>query len=250
MSWGWYQDLWAGVAAGAPWSAPFVNLTSQPASVWFNVVMVAAMSAAFAWMLVAGSRARFVALTTVATAGMMLVQNGLSRSPMVVWYLLPVLPGWVLAQAFLIARLAMSSRAGRFGGVAAGAIILVVWMATTAPIRHAIAETDRQPMRQAAVFAAENLPGALTGAVGVSDRQMLIYDPRVSILKTSDDLDALEQRAAAAGKPIVIFCCGLGETRRRAPDVLGRLERDSYVRADEIPGIEEMFSYHLFVKRR
>ena len=81
---------------------------------------------------------------------------------------------------------------------------------------RAFSSLEHQPMRSAAGRLGLHIGSAHTAAVGVSDRQMLLYDPRVAIIHTVAELEKAEQAAAAAGLPLVISLCGWDESPPRA----------------------------------
>ncbi|MGI8604530.1 MAG: hypothetical protein ACR2OZ_16280 [Verrucomicrobiales bacterium] len=249
ITWGWYKDLWAALAAGVPWSASLVNIETQRIGIALAAVFLFSTLAGLAWMIRTGSRARFVALAFLGTTILTLAHNGLSRAPMVVWYLLPALLGAVMALAFYSGKLTV--RSGTLGRLSTfiGAATLVFWIAGTAPIRKALAHTERQPMRQAAHHVSANAPNAITGIIGVSDRQMLLYDPRVTVLKTPAQLASLEAKAGALNKPLIIYLCGVTESKRRVPELVARLQGSDFSHRAAFNGLEEMFSYEIYERK-
>ena len=104
------------------------------------------------------------------------------------------------------------------------------------------------PMRAAAAVPDTEPVPAVTADAGVSDRQMLLYDPGVTVVRTAADLERVEGAAAAAGRPLIVYVCGIQETYLREPDVWLRLRSTGYEVIADLPGWEPMFSYRVMRK--
>jgi hypothetical protein len=182
------------------------------------------------------------------------LHNWMAGSKMYLWYLLYLVPALALTAAWGVDALASRwMRKPWAAAVCLGALVaLTAWAA--APSLARLARHDRQPMRQVVAATRGTAPaldasdgGVLTGTFGVSDRQVLSYDPRVEIVREPAALEALVQRARDEGKSLFIFFCGRRETSGRFPETFaavtgsGRFEKSA-----DLPGLEAFFSYEVW----
>lgn len=283
----WFRSLWDGLSLGVTWEVLGAAwherslLPNAGAARW----AVWGLGAFFVWRLAraawANRRGLLIPAVFLAGGALCIAQNWATSSPVLVWYLLPVLPGMALIfgheTEFADAAWPKPLRWLADGAEATVlAACLFAWAACSIPM----AALPRQPMREAAqaVHAPEFAPvllrlcsgfqipekqaeeppslsmeippaSRLTGAIGISDQQMPLYDPTITIVKTVADLEALETRAAAEKKEIYLSVCGWELARQRQPELMARLDSGSYEAVGGLPGWEDMFSYRILKKR-
>lgn len=196
------------------------------------------------WAVIRRSAGR-LAIVAIAVAGVLsIIQNMLSGESLLVWYLLYLTIPICLAIPFALSRI--FARAEAFGGLATLAVITLFGI-TTQPARAIFAWQDRQPIRAVAQAAHDRHPEAITAVFGVSDRQTLSYDPRVRILKSQADLDAVIAEARRDRRAAYVYYCGTSESGNRLPDVMKTVQDATlFEPVADFPGTEAMFSYHLF----
>ncbi len=253
MSAGWFADLWSCLACGFPWSTP--DIAAQPgvslsllashsllASIFFLGLLPVVLLLHLVRRVRISAESALVTLALLGATALGLVHNQFSRAPVVVWYFLPAVLWFALGLGHIW-------RAGVARWVVLASLVpAALFIFLTAPPRDAMAHRDRQPMRQVVASLRSHFPGARTGVFSVSDRQIVLYDPSVTVLKTPADLDALEQRAAAEKKPLIIYYAGHEEAAKRTPELLRRVE-EGWRESQFVPGLEEMFSYHIMQKK-
>ena len=170
-----------------------------------------------------------------------LIHNQLNHRRMEVWYVLPAMIAFVLCLGWL------GARGNRWDAVFCSASSLLCNGHRESGF--AIVNRERQPMRETAALAHAGQPDVLTATFGVSDRQMLFYDPGVYVVKKIAGLKELESRAAAKHIPLVVYVAGTTDSRERVPDLMKRVENKAlYQCVAEMPGLEDMFSYRLYQK--
>ena len=244
MGWEWYRDLWSCLTVGAPWATGYVNATTVlPSSIGRILLAVVAPAAAVLgglWLaLRSGKIARHLTMAGLAAVAATLVQCQLSHSPTVVWYLLPALIVWV----------SVLSR-GVDGQPRVPVVFLMVGtLAVQLSVSSAYRNVPRQPLREAALAALAEPGRPMLAVFGVSDRQWELYAPDSTVLRTPEELQALEARAAAAHRPLAIACGGLEEAGKRQPALFSAVnDATRYRPVATFTGLEEMFSYRLYRK--
>lgn len=250
----WLRQFGESLCLGVPWS---VMSREWQAATWLKSGAVAAGAVAVVAALAVirvGLMARWWARLLVVpfligcAGALSILQSLVAGSLLLMWYLLPVLIGWVL----LLGSDPEPAGRGRDGwrprwraGLAAATMTtcLVVWTGTSV----AMVAVPRQPMREAGAFG--GAPGSLGAVAGISDNQLKLYDPHTVAVKTAADLERAEARAAAAGKQLWVSVGGWEATREQAPDLIARLTGGSYEMAADLPGWEPMFSYQVWRRK-
>jgi len=221
------------------------------------------------------------ALLTVA-ALLSIGQSVAAGTLLLMWYLLPVVIGWVV---ILGAGLTSTRNQGgpawrRWSGWVFPLTVLACLSIWTS-VSVAMVQIPRQPMREAGLqsVAFPPWPGvrlyldgpksdepapasandflALTAAsndsvlavMGISDQQMKLYAPKVMVLKSMEDLEKAEAAAAHQGKRLWVSVGGWKASQERMPEVMARLTGGTYEKTAELPGWEPMFSYQLWRQR-
>jgi hypothetical protein len=283
---GWLRQFGESLCLGVPWSV--MSATWQQAT-WLPSAGAAALAvtaiALLAGMRVAVSlrfepRLLLVPALLTAAGALSVAQSLVAGTLLLMWYLLPVLIGWVVLLGTEPepatagpAKVARTFLAGL--EVLTLAVCLIVWTG----ISLAMAVVPRQPMREAGLNAAQpvrilwiirlctgfggdgegpalRVPAfgpageeRLVGVAGISDAQMKLYAPHAVTVKTLADLEMAEARAAADGKKLWMTVGGWEATRERSPEIIARLTGGMYEKAAELPGWEPMFSYQLWRQR-
>lgn len=282
----WLKQFGESLCLGVPWSV--MSRTWQEAH-WLPTASAAAAAVATIAVL-AGLRGvltvRFqprllVIPAALLAAGLLAIgQSVAAGTLLLMWYLLPVVIGWVILMGTGPEPEAMASGRGA-RAILAGveivtvAVCLMVWTGTS----MAMAAVPRQPMREAALVDRDPQPVSwwlrlCTGfgggpaapifattpagpparpdvhaVIGISDGQMKLYAPNVITVKSLADLEKVEAQAAAAGTKLWISVGGWEASRERAPEVVARLESGAYEKVGDLPGWEPMFSYQVWRQR-
>ena len=224
---------WVLQSAEHSYFAPFLGI-ALPA------IIVLGLLAALA----RGTAARVTVIGITAGGSISFYHNQSQDHPMVVWYLI-----YLLIPMGFAACLALAQFLPQRTRTLPWCIILLMagYSLATADVRKRIIRYDRQPMRQAVASIRENRPEAMTAIFGVSDRQTLSYDPRVRVLEKEADLDAALSDAEKEGRPLYVYFCGRTESGNRNPDLMKRvLDPTAFVHVQDFPGLEAMFSYHVY----
>jgi hypothetical protein len=179
-----------------------------------------------------------LSVLAMVVAGVLGYVHGTSKgSPNLSWYYLYLLIPLCLALPLL------TQRAGRWGIPWLIALVAGFALATGTP-RAVMIQRDRQPLRQATEWIHAQDANALTATFGVSDRQALLYDPKVKVLERLEDLQAME---ADKPSPLFIYICGDAETKLRHPGLHAAVTRSGrYKLVHQLPGHEAMFSYSVW----
>jgi hypothetical protein len=283
----WLKQFAESLCLGVPWSV--MGLEWRQATLLPSATAAAAAVAVIAILaaLRTGAALRFEPRLLVLPAGLVVAallsigQSVAAGTLLLMWYLLPVVIGWVLLLG-VGPRPAGTATAGSgvqtlLAGleVVTMAVCLVVWTSVSV----AMVALPRQPMREAALAAGgagqgpsvirpgTREEGSGTGPVivvpevgeaanrrlqavaGISDGQMKLYAPDAVVLKSSADLEKAESLAAQQGKTLWVSVGGWEATRERLPEVMARLEGGAYEIAAELPGWEPMFSYRVWRRR-
>lgn len=170
-------------------------------------------------------------------------QAGVQHQPNFAWYYIYLVIPAVLAVALACVRLQL---------LPALIVILIVGFfgkATELP-RSLFITNDRQPIKETVAALREKHPEALTGTFGVSDRQVLSYDPQVHLLSTPADVDKLLALGQQLNVPVFVYFCGVTETTNRKPELVKRVAAsEDFLPYKQFKGLEAMFTYHTFVWR-
>ncbi|MCB1226966.1 MAG: hypothetical protein KDK99_14205 [Verrucomicrobiales bacterium] len=187
-------------------------------------------------------RLGILAITLAAATA--ITQNYANGESMLSWYLLYLLIPLALAVPLALATLAPG------GARTAGALIVLMvasYAIVTRPVRKIYITHDRQPIRQAVASYRDPHPEAISASLGVSDRQILSYDPRAQILQQPSDLPPLIQQARQQRRPLFIALCGHETTRQRDPELFTAVtESGNFELKKTLPGLEAMFSYEIW----
>ncbi|MCB1211152.1 MAG: glycosyltransferase family 39 protein [Verrucomicrobiales bacterium] len=209
-----------------------------------GIVLPGLAAGGIAWAMFRRSAGRLAIVAIFAAGAISIVQNMLSGESLLVWYLLYLMIPICLAIPLALSRI--FARAEAVGSLAILATITLFGIATQ-PARAIFVWHDRQPIRAVAEAAHERHPEAITAVFGVSDRQTLSYDPRVRILKTQADLDAVIAEARRDRRAAFVYYCGTTESGNRQPEVMKTVQNPALFEfVADYPGTEAMFSYHLF----
>jgi hypothetical protein len=129
---------------------------------------------------------------------------------------------------------------------------------------HRLSLQERQPIREAVAAARGKDERAVTAVLGVSDRQMQSYDPKVIVLDDRKELAATAEQALRAGKPLFVYVCGRNsivhatdEKLHSKQPMLEALEHGlkadetggtalNFAQVGRFPGTEAMFSYRVY----
>ena len=187
---------------------------------------------------------RLTLLAPMIGAALAFTQASLQGTTMMVWYLVYLLvPMTFAASGGMAALLPARSRTTTPGMV----LLAALYAVATLHARDCIRSVPRQPMREAVASIRDRAPEALTAVFGVSDRQTKSYDPRVHVLETLADLDAVIAEARKSRRPFYVYFCGRTESERRNPDLMKRvLDEKTFRHVLDEPGLEAMFSYHVY----
>lgn len=258
----WFADLWAhlvtglrptadpphssqGIAladllAAAPWKRAFV----------FGLIPLLAALGFFA-LLRQDWRTRLVAASLVLAALLALAHNALSGTAFLTWYLLYLLP--IFALSLVWGALALAKALPRSPS-SLPLLAALLYSLLTAPALARIINVPRQPIREAVAAMRGRAPALqtaddpiLTASFGGGARQMLSYDPRLRILKTTADLENLTQLALTSHRPLFLCLRGLDSLPAECPELCAALASDP--RWQPLPpvlGMEAMLSYHLY----
>ena len=140
-------------------------------------------------------------------------------------------------------------------------VLVAAFAWAVAPANLRLATVPRQPLREVATILRGTAPTygvlgdtrILTATFGTSAKRLRSYDPRIAVLKSPADLDALLGRARRDHVPLRIAFCG----RRLAlatpdgpedPVLIRRIEDpgSGFRLIAEPQGLEELFSYHVW----
>jgi hypothetical protein len=262
----WLRQFGESLCLGVPWSV--MSETWQQAT-WLPSAKAAALAVSVVALLAAmrtltalrfEPRLLLVSALLTAAGALSIAQSLVAGTLLLMWYLLPVLIGWVVLLG-TCPRPAGSASGDTRRALLAGAhvvtiaVCLVVWSGPSL----AMARVPRQPMREAA--RAVNLSAALSpvadatggarlgAVVGISDGQMKLYAPGTITVKSLADLEMAEARAAADGKKLWMIVGGWEATRERSPEIIARLTGGMYEKEADLPGWEPMFSYQVWRHR-
>lgn len=286
VSTAWLKQFGESLCLGVPWSV--MSATWQQAT-WLPSATAAAVAVTVVALLAAlrvGVSLWFQPLLLLipgllaVAAALSIAQSAIAGTLLLMWYLLPLVIGWVLVLGAGPEPEEMAGGRGRRGVVSAlkmvtVAVCLVVWTGSSV----AMAAVPRQPMREAAFVAPSSsrvpwfirlctgmgarttdpvisLPLAegtaeprLHAVVGISDAQMKLYAPEARVLKSLADLQEVEALAARQEKILWVSVGGWEASRARSPDVITRLTDGTYEKIADLPGWEPMFSYQVWRRR-
>jgi len=259
---GWFIDLWAHLISG-------IRPSGDPAGTSLGIALSDITDAApwkswiyfgFLPLLTAGGvialllqdwRTRFIVGTLLLSGGLAVLHNSLSGSPFLTWYVLYLLPAYILALVWSVKVVVkLNPRV-----LASLPLFLVVaYSLLTGPALKLIMSVPRQPTREAvadmrgispALTTAD--PHPLTASFGDGARQMLSYDPRLQILKTSQELSALINRAVSENCPLFLCLRGPATIASEAPELLQAVISDPrWQKLPSVSGMEAKLSYDLY----
>lgn len=258
----WLSQFFESLCLGVPWSVMsegwhraslIPSSTAAAVAVWLVAGhFLFRLAAALRWkpwlLIVPG-------LLTVA-AGLSILQSVVGGTLLLMWYLLPILIGWVLVLGIDPALTpetppANGRRAHAWLGALGGIACLFIWAGNSL----AMIKVPRQPMREAAGASGPGGPVRPTSEMpmlavaGISDGQMKLYRGDVITVKSLDDLTQAEAAAVRAGRKLDVSVGGWEATTARSPEIIRRLLGGSYEKRAEFAAWEPMFSYQVWRKK-
>ncbi len=273
MNQAWFRDFGSHLLAGVPWIGD--DDANDPVSRGTSTRRLAAANRLFIpWVLVlvpalaligtigmfaGGWRSSLVASATWGAGFISIAHNMATHPKMYGWYLLFLLIGFVLAApwgaVWITGGGGGGGRFGRIPAIASVTVMIAGFAALTADPRRRLTRFDRQPIAAVVAhtrgephaFNIDDDGGILTGAFGVSDRQLFSYDPRVRIIREPDELKALIKEARSSGKQLYVSFCGQSATRLRHPDTFNIVTASGqFEKSADLPGLEAFFSYEIW----
>ena len=260
LGWPWLRDLWSHVALGIPYINPQpdlhvgTDLSRQMAAdplvgsmVW-RVLPLLGLVGCVAW-LARGRGGVVIGLTMLLAPALGYLHNAGEGSPMHVWYLLFAIPLVVVAPPIALAHY-LDRLPRAVPTLLLGLLLLAyAWMAV--PNAWLLRHEQRQPMRQTIEWIRQQDPESPTAVFGTSDRQVLSYDPVVSVVTDPRELTEWRRQLAADGHGAGhVYACGEWPGRARRPEVLELLEQwEQTGAATEVhqqPALEALFSYRVW----
>lgn len=275
LGWPWLRDFFSGLAIGFQYDNPDPAehagtswLMESAAHGWLMPLMIVAgllvVAGAF-WSLCRGNVARLAISAPLAAVAAAYIHNASAGTPMVVWYLLYAIIPAALAVPWVLASLVRGRAA--LGGVLPSVVIALFAAVYGLGVWHpgrVLSLHPRQPMREAVASAHAGDASPMTAIVGVSDRQIQSYDPKVMVLGDRPELTSLVTAARLANKLLFVYVCGRdsilqstdGKLHAKLP-VLDALEHGlkpeeaggsgaTFVQTGKFPGTEAMFSYRVY----
>ncbi len=258
----WLNDLWAHLTTGlrrtgdAPGLSAGVGLNNLiDAAPWrgwmiLGVLPVLTLLGLF-FLLRQDWRTRLVAGSLLLAGILALAHNALAKNAFVTWYLIYLVLLFALALAW--AGHGLHTRFPKLPA-AAPLFLAVFFSLTTRPALHKITTVPRQPVREVVAAMRGTAPALgpaeasiLTASYGDGARQMLPYDPRLQILKSTADLEALVHLAITTGQPLFFCFRDRADMATEAPALLAAITDDPrWQRLPDIQGMEAMWSYELY----
>ncbi|MDB6071266.1 MAG: rane protein-like protein [Verrucomicrobiales bacterium] len=259
---GWFIDLWSHLSTGlrptgdAPGSTMGISagdlIQAAPWKRWIlNALLPAFLLAGLFQMTKQDWRTRLVGATLLLAGILAVVHNSLSGSAFMTWYVIYLVPLFALAVAqgaLLLGKLRPNTLGSLPLIVAAGFSVV------TAPALGRIMQVPRQPIRET-VAAMRGISPALqeadarvlTASFGDGARQMLSYDPRLKVLKTPEELQALIQQATDGPNPLFLCFRGPASMATESPALLQAVLTDPrWLKLPSVQGMEAMLSYDLY----
>lgn len=242
---GWqFDNPWRDAHVGTDWKGTAAHFPLPPVAV--AVILALLLVAGLVLAFRRGTPARIIVIAPVLAALVSLGMNLRPGSPMTVWYLI-----YLLIPAALAIPLALE-KLGQWRNLRWLPTVLVAWFTIrygmgTASAVAALRDHDRQPIRRTVAFIHAQSPEALTATFGVSDRQSSTYDPKVAILESAADLEAVIAQSRATSKPLYVYYCSDEHGEKRRPDIYTRVVKSGeFERVAGFPGSEELFSYRVY----
>jgi hypothetical protein len=210
LGWPWLRDFFSGLAIGFQYDNPGEHagtswLAQTAAHSWLAPVMIVLGLVALVGVGVAfvkNTAARLAIAAPFAAVVAAYAHNALAGTPMVVWYLL-----YVIVPVALAVPLAVMKFAGRRSNVVFGFLFTGYVLAVGMPAQD-LRTHPRQPMREAVAFAMTQDAKARTAILGVSDRQMQSYDPKVIVLDDRKELASAVKAARHDADALFVYVCG------------------------------------------
>ena len=258
----WFTDLWAHLVTGLrpdadpPGTSQGLALANLiEAAPWKRYLLyglIPCLSALGLFALLRQDwRTRLVAASLLLAALLAIAHNALSGTAFLTWYLLYLLPAFALSLVWGALALAKALPRSPSSFPLAAALL---YSLLTAPALARIIAVPRQPIRETVAAMRGQAPALqaaddhiLTASFGGGARQMLSYDPRLHILKTTADLENLIQLALSTQRPLFLCFRGPDAIAAECPELLAALTSDPRWQAlPPILGMEAMLSYHLY----
>ncbi len=266
----WMYDIWSHIAAGIRYNVkePDVPLAlglnmlvdNQPVVGWLMFYLLPALLllgvVRVFWV---GPLAVLAVLPPLLAGLLAYVHTSLTGNFLFSWYLLFLLPAFVMAVFFGVEMPWAGIRRPAVRNSLQGALgvgLIVYYLLATAQPRFLIRTHDRQPLRQTVVamrgadsfFAS---PPIKTVSIGTSARQLQSYDPRIEPLDGSaeENTAAFERIIREANEervPLFVTYANAKRVRKENPAILAILENsDRFEHVTTLYGLEEMFSFRV-----
>ena len=259
---GWFQDLWTHLVTGLrPGGDPpgtslglsVSDLTSAaPWKGWvfFGLIPLLALGG-LVRLFRQDWRTRLVAGTLFLATVLAIGHNALSGAPFLTWYLLYLLPLFALCLVWAAQGL-MALHPRAFTSLPL--IFAVLYSLLTAGALGKIMHIPRQPIREVVAAMRGSAPALqqadpkiLTASFGDGARQMLSYDPRLRILKSPADLEALIQQSLTSQQSLFLCLRGPNAMAQENPALLQAVTADPrWQHLPPVLGMEAMLSYDLY----
>lgn len=259
---GWFTDLWTHLVTGLrpsgdpPGTSVGIALSdltdTAPWKGWIVFGLIPLLSlGGLGALLRQDWRTRLVAGTLLLAAGLAIVHNALSGAPFLTWYLLYLLPLFALSLVWAARGLmALQPRAL----TSLPLIFAVLFSLFTASALGKMMHIPRQPIREVVAAMRGSAPALgkadpkiLTASFGDGARQMLSYDPRLRLLKSPADLEALIHLAINSQQPLFLCLRGPAAMAQENPVLLQAVTGDPrWQRLPPVLGMEAMLSYDLY----
>jgi len=258
----WFIDFWAHLISGIrPLGDPvetslgiaLSDLTgSAPWKSWiyFGLLPLLAAGGVIALFL-QDWRTRFILGTLLLSGGLAVLHNFLLGSPFLPQDVLYLLPAYILALVWS-AKVVVKLNPRMLASLPL--FLVVTYSLLTAPAMKIMMSVPRQPIREAVLamrgvspaLGTEDAP-ILTASFGDGARQMLSYDPRLQILKTTQELTVLINRAVSGNIPLFLCLRGPDTMAAEATELWKTVITDPrWKKLPSVYGVEAMLSYDLY----
>lgn len=259
----WFVDFWSHLVTGVrrQGDSPATNagiglndlMASQPWRGWVVLgLMPAVVLAGLYFLLRQDWRTRLCAGTLLVAGALSLAHNASSHTAFVTWYLLFLLPLFVLAVAWAgKGFMSLNTKALASLPLLLAALCSVVSL----PALQKVVRVPRQPIREVVAAMRGGVSPALTNAdprvlsasFGDGARQMLSYDPRLHILKSPAELSALMAQAETEGRPLFLTFRDREGMMVEEPELFAAVTGNpQWQRLADVQGMEAMFSYEVY----
>ncbi|CAN5916037.1 hypothetical protein BH11VER1_BH11VER1_28530 [soil metagenome] len=255
MGFPWTRDYLSGLAicfqydnpgtlhSGTSWLLQSMK-SSWFFSLFFLWITPATIALGLVFSFLRNTASRLIILCPMLAGLMAYAHNAAHDNPMVVWYLLYTIIGFVVAIPLAITAI---DRVKPWLSPALLAVFISVYGIMTWDANQTLMWHDRQPIRQTVAAIKQIDSHALTASFGVSDRQSQSYDPGVHVLETEKDLEECTKLSRESGAPLYVYYCGEKVSGQRRPELMKKVtQSEEFTFICTKPGHEDMFSYHVY----